>query len=249
MTAAPHRQAGQSLNEKLLDHLYDGVLFPVLLSLIFVIVAMIEWIHYFLGTSPDKWVSLFAALACCAWACWKVRGALGIAKQLRLGREGERAVGQFLERFRAEGFHIFHDVVTNDANIDHVLVGSRGIYTIETKTLSKPVRGECRIVANSEGVKVNRILMDRNPVIQAKAQAAWLKHFFGDVGFKVAVQPVVVFPGWFVEPTDFEALGAWVLEPKALPAFIERRSNQIAESDARALALALSSYIRSQAKL
>lgn len=38
--------------------------------------------------------------------------------------EGERAVGQFLEQLREQGFHVFHDVVGTGFNVDHVLVGS-----------------------------------------------------------------------------------------------------------------------------
>lgn len=245
----PLRLPGQSLETQLDDYVTDHALLPIVAATFMVGMAFMEWSRYWNQSPPMPWLVTAMAAAVCAYAAWKVWRAKKQVRQLRQGRDGERAVGQFLERFRMDGFQIFHDVVTNDANIDHVLIGPRGIFTIETKTLSKPVRGECRIVANHEGVTANGLKLDRNPVIQAKAQAAWLKHYFGDADFKVSVQPVVVFPGWFVEPVDFNAIGAWVLEPKALPAFIERRAEVISESDVSSLSLALANYIRSQAKL
>ena len=249
LKAPPLRLPGQSLETQLDDYVTDHALLPIVGATFMVGMAFMEWSRYWNQSPPMPWLVTAMATAVCAYAGWKVWRAKKKVRQLKQGRDGERAVGQFLERFRVDGFQIFHDVVTGDANIDHVLIGPRGIFTIETKTLSKPVRGECRIIANHEGVTANGLKLDRNPVIQAKAQAAWLKHQFGDADFKVSVQPVVVFPGWFVEPADFNAIGAWVLEPKALPAFIERRAEVISESDVRSLSLALANYIRSQAKL
>jgi hypothetical protein len=45
-----------------------------------------------------------------------------------MAKDGEKAVGEFLERFREKGYRIFHDIVGGDFNIDHVLIGPSGIY-------------------------------------------------------------------------------------------------------------------------
>lgn len=136
-----------------------------------------------------------------------------------------------------------------DARIDHVLIGTRGLFTIETRTLSKPVRGECRITLNDGRLLANRMPLERDPVVQARAQARWLHAFLAESQFKVFVQPVVVFPGWFVEPFDMKALGVWVLEPKALDAFIENQRETLSRDEVKAMSSALTSYIRSQSAL
>lgn len=64
-----------------------------------------------------------------------------------------------------------HDEIGQGFNLDHVLIGSAGVFTIETKTLSKPVRGQARIKFDGERFLVNGFEPDRDPVIQAKAQA------------------------------------------------------------------------------
>jgi hypothetical protein len=55
-------------------------------------------------------------------------------------------------------------VPTGDANIDYVLIGARGLYVTETKTLSKPVRGECRIVVSDSRITANGRPLDRDPI-------------------------------------------------------------------------------------
>jgi hypothetical protein len=66
-------------------------------------------------------------------------------RAMRLGRDGERAVGQALEQLRRYGYRVFHDILGPNWNIDHVVIGPGGIFTVETKTLSKPLRGRAVI--------------------------------------------------------------------------------------------------------
>ncbi len=141
---------------------------------------------------------------------------------------------------------MFHDVPNENSNIDHVLVGPRGIFTIETKTISKPARGECKVRIAGAKIYANGVLMTRDPLIQAKAQARWLSNFMAEAQFKTFVQPVVVFPGWFVEPFDMKSEGVWVLEPKALDRFVEREPERLTRDEVRAMSSALSSFIRSR---
>jgi len=80
-----------------------------------------------------------------------------------------------------------------------------------------------------------------NPIDQAAAQAAWLPRLLKEFTERnFPVRPVLVFPGWFVEPVDPETIGrAWVLEPKALPEFIEREPESIAPRDVAIVAFHL----------
>jgi len=142
-------------------------------------------------------------------------------RKLKLGREGEKAVGEFLDRFREKGYRVFHDIVGGDFNIDHVLIGNTGIYTIETKTISKSLKGSNNITYDGEKVMIGKFDLDRNPIVQAKAQANWLKELINDLtGKEIRVQPVVLYPGWFVNKMP-KGAKVWVLNPKALPKFLE----------------------------
>jgi hypothetical protein len=44
-------------------------------------------------------------------------------RSLRLAAEDEKAVGQFLEGLRERGYRVFHDVVGDGFNVDHVRIG------------------------------------------------------------------------------------------------------------------------------
>lgn len=50
------------------------------------------------------------------------------------GAEGEEAVGEILEGLRERGWYVIHDVSFGRGNIDHIVVGPGGIFTIETKS-------------------------------------------------------------------------------------------------------------------
>lgn len=244
--ARPLRAAGQSLTNQLDDVLYDHALAPLLIAIFSCVFASVEWIRYVLKTPPVPVFASICAALVVIWAVFKIKRSMKLAEQIKLGRDGERVVAQYLEWFRSSNFFVFHDVPNGDANVDHVLIGPKGVFTIETKTHSKPVRGECRVSVVNGEVRANGLVLDRNPLVQAKAQANWLKGFLAESQFKAHVWPVVAFPGWFVEPFDTRATGAWVLEPKALNKFIENEPERLSREQVQAMASALSSYIRAQ---
>jgi hypothetical protein len=246
---APLRVAGESIDAQLDEVIHSELLSPYILAAFMALLALMEWFRFYTEMKPNPWLfSVVAALAV-AYAFFRMRRGYWIAKQLKLGRSGERAVAQYLERFRAKDFFVFHDVPSGDANIDHLLIGTKGIYTIETKTLSKPTRGDARIRVHDQSILADGHVIDRNPIVQAKAQAGWVYNFFTDCGFKKFVQPVVVFPGWYVEPCDMKSIGVWIIEPKALDSFIERRQETLTPDEVRAMASAVSSHITSQSAL
>lgn len=240
------RLPGQSLSQQLDDLLLDQIAPALMIALFMVVVAGLEWWRYLTDAKPNPLVYSIVALVMIGYAVYKVLRHKKAIRQLRQGRDGERAVAQNLERFRAAGFYVFHDIPSGDANVDHVLIGPQGIYSIETKTLSKPLRGDCKIQVTPEAVYANGHKLDRNPVIQAKAQAGWLRAFFAEYDFKAPVWPVVAIPGWFIETYDSREIGAWVLEIKALKGHIEKQRERLTPDEVKALALALGSYIDSK---
>jgi hypothetical protein len=50
------------------------------------------------------------------------------------GAEGEETVGKILEGLREKGWCVIHDVSFGRGNIDHIVVGPGGVFTIETKS-------------------------------------------------------------------------------------------------------------------
>ena len=63
----------------------------------------------------------------------------------------ERAVGQTLEALRRKGYRVFHDLIGEGFNLDHVIISEHGVFSVETKTYSKPAKGGCKIIYNGDG--------------------------------------------------------------------------------------------------
>ena len=141
LKALPLRLAGQSIDEEI--HRIQSEEIGVYISVIVLVLAMaaFEWYKYFRDLPPRPVAISLGASIIIIFCLIKVFRYRKSIRSLQLGRDGERAVGEFLERLREKGYRVFHDIVGGDFNIDHLLVGETGIYTIETKTISRPGRG------------------------------------------------------------------------------------------------------------
>ena len=165
-------------------------------------------------------------------------------RALKLGRDGEKAVGQFLEKLREQGYRVFHDVVGNGFNIDHVLIGPAGVFTVETKTRSKP-GGDARVVFDGEAIQVAGMEPDRDPVFQARAQASWVRELLSEsTGRRFSVRGVIVYPGWYVDESRFRGNSVWVLEPKRLPMFLGQEPARLSQEDIHLAAFHLTRFVR-----
>ena len=242
----PLRSPGQSLEEERRKLFEDKLETPFVLALFFTFLAALEWWRYYMKRPPSPVIYTAAAIlfvAFVAWRIWKVRPQM---HALRQGAEGEKVVGQFLERLRENGYQVFHDLIGDGFNVDHVLIGPAGVFTVETKTWSKPNSGEPRIKFDGEQLTVAGREPERNPVVQARAQTGWLKGLLAEsTGRQFEVFPVVVFPGWYIEQNNDSLKNIWVLEPKALAKFLGNEPQCLTPEEVKLASFHLSRFIRS----
>lgn len=238
----PVRVAGQFAAEQIQAYLDDKAYPMVVLAVVPSVLAVVEWSRWYMELPPQPVHATVLAVICWVVVLAWLPNHKKRLRAMRQGLEGERAVAEYLDRFRDRGYHVFHDVPGDSFNVDHVLIGPTGVYTLETKTISKPSRGPDRVTFHGESVRVAAKKPGRDPISQAKAQACWLSELLGRPGGrKVAVQPVVLYPGWFVEklPKGFKV---WVLEPKALEGFIGRESEKLSPDEVKTLAWQMKQY-------
>lgn len=247
LKARPLRLPGQSVDEELERVLEDKVrsrLFVILFSFVF---ALMEWWRWYFDVSPNPLLYSLFFIITAAVASPGLMRAIKSARRLKLGRDGERAVGQVLERLLANGYHIFHDVPGDGWNIDHVIVGPGGIFTVETKTLSKPEKGRAAIQYGGDTLLKGGVDLG-SCLDQAKAQATSLRRLVGEsLGRTYPIQPTIVFPGWFIEASSGAQNEVWVLEPKALLKWVRGSRKALDPEQVREVRRAISQYVRESA--
>jgi Nuclease-related domain len=218
----------------------------VMLATFPAILAVVEWAHWLMNTRPNPWISSALAVSAVVYSTYRLRATRRRLNQLTLGLQGERIVAEILDSLREKGAAVFHDIPSDGFNIDHVVISDRGVYAIETKTLSK--RPRATVSFDDDGrIIVDGRRLDRDPLVQSQIAANWLVSMLkSSTGKSFSVRPVVLFPGWWVESVKSPAApDTWVLNPKALSRFIEREPTRLQESDFRLAAYHLERYVRS----
>ncbi|MGA2452688.1 MAG: nuclease-related domain-containing protein [Solirubrobacteraceae bacterium] len=138
------------------------------------------------------------------------------------GATGEEHVGELLEELSERGWRVIHDASLGRGNVDHILIGPPGIFTIETKSHPGPVR-----VTRVHGETLS----------QAQAQRRAIERVTG-----LEVEPLIVFSRAWVDRPMARRKGVRVvparmllrylskLEPRLPPEEIERAHTLVAQA-------------------
>jgi hypothetical protein len=244
----PLRNAGQSLEEEITKNIEDGMFTYYLSVAIFIMLAVSEWIKWYFQQPPSPIMLSIIAVLITIFSAYKINKLAKKIKLLKQGRDGEKAVGQYLELFREQGIKVFHDIVGDNFNIDHVLVSNKGIFLIETKTYSKPLKGKSEIFFDGQSLSINGKIYNDN-IIQVTAGALWLSNLIEELtARKYQIYPVILFPGWYVKMTNKFQSNIWVLNPKSLNKFINNQKEILSSEDVKLVSNHIGRYIRSTEK-
>ena len=136
------------------------------------------------------------------------------------GATGEETVGRLLATLEGSGdWRVIHDVNTGRGNIDHVVVGPGGLFTIETK--SHPGR-----------VSVDRI--DERWLKQAYAQRKWLER-----ATQHEADALLVFSRAYLDRPIARRRGVLVLPSRMLCEHLRRRQPVLSSERVDAIRTAL----------
>jgi hypothetical protein len=133
------------------------------------------------------------------------------------GARGEQKVGEIVDALADDGWFAIHDVAFGRGNIDHIVVGVGGLFTIETKSRKRPIRPDW---VSDEHLR------------QAFAEAMSLERV---TGYKV--QPLLVFSdAWLIGGKGMaRRKGVVILTARTLDAFFARQKPQVSVDRARAV--------------
>lgn len=243
----PLNNPAQSL-EKRRSEILDDKLMPLLvMAAMMLAMTFLEWMRYFNPKSPNPIIWSLMTLIFIIYVIWRIWRFWPELRNLKLGIEGEKAVGQYLDKLREKGYQVFHDLQGEGFNVDHAIIGPTGVYSVETKTLSKITGDANKLYFDGVNIVVNGNVLERNPIGQAKAQADWLERvLLSCSGEKVKVWPTVLFPGWYVENEQRAFREVWVLEPKAFEKFLDNEQKVLSKEKIDFLSNNLARFLREQ---
>ena len=248
----PLHNPGESLVEQRFDLMFDQILPHLLAAIMFIILSGYVWAIQ-LGWIPVRAEAVTViTIGWCIYTFWKFKKVMKQVRLMNRGLAAEKAVGQFLEQFRAKSYAVFHDipVKTGDKkfNIDHLLVGPKGLFTIETKYRKKPLSGECKVKYDGTQISINGQAPNRDPIAQALGQASWVQDYLKSCTAlaSVPVTPLVVFPGWYVDYLQAGNAKVKVTNEQLIWACIQSSPHQLAPHDAKLVESRLTDYIQHQ---
>jgi Nuclease-related domain len=139
------------------------------------------------------------------------RYVLPLVERRDRGATAEEHVGSLLEGLPAGSWYVIHDASFGRGNIDHILIGPAGLFTVETKSHPGPVR-----VGRVHGATIR----------QAQAQRDAIQHVMD-----MRVEPLLVFSRAWVDRPLARRKGVRVLPARVLIAHLRKRKEVLSPAE------------------
>jgi hypothetical protein len=154
---------------------------------------------------------LFAELALLVSMFAISRYVLPLVDRRDRGASAEEHVGSLLEALDAREWRVIHDASLGHGNVDHILIGPPGVFTVETKSHPGPVR-----VGRVHGATLR----------QAQAQRDAIERATG-----CGVEPLLVYSRAWVDRPQARRKGVRVLPARMLVGYLQGRAGTLSRSD------------------
>lgn len=194
--------AGEQLRKRVEDH-GDEILLS--LTMLFFIgpllIALwaskyVPWTQVRLNFWDYVLVAMYVGVAVAA--IWRIHKHANLRRIANAGLQAELYTAQELNRLMALGCTVLHDVPGERFNIDHVVIGPRAVYVVETKSVRKP-KDDYKVIYDGERLHFPGF-SDSKRLEQARRQAEWLaKHLRQVLNRPIPVVPALALPGWWIE--------------------------------------------------
>jgi hypothetical protein len=193
----------------------------------------VDWTRVRLGFGD--WLLITAFLVIAGYAILLI---FRNGKQRRMANAGLQAelyTAQELNRLMALGCTVLHDVPGEKFNIDHVVIGPRAVYAVETKSVRKPRATEAKdhfkVVYDGKSLRFPDFT-NTQKLHQTKRQAEWLSAYLRQaIGQSVPVIPALALPGWWIDSGQAAAPEVRVFNPAGRGAqFMAERAGSVLDA-------------------
>lgn len=163
------------------------------------------------------------------------------AKDADRGAHAEEVVAEKLQDL-PDGYHAFHDIAFDGFNIDHVVVGSGGIFLVETKSHSGTVD------AKGDTLLLNGAQPPKNFLSQTWSQTYQLRDFLKKQTSKEwTVKPILCFTRAFVKVHQ-PVKGVVVVNKKYLTTYLSQQQESLNPGDIETITRIMQWWISKQNK-
>lgn len=180
-----------------------------------------------LGVTSNGWVEIMGlaifSLLLMLFIGLRLMRIIDSKNMMLLVHESRMATRRVLDPLLKEHYRVFHDVVSDQFSIDHLVVGPKGVFAIQTH--AKPVsankqRSDDRIVTYNGRELFFPKGSDHGIVEDAQMNAEKLSQWLtGQTEEPVAVRAIISLPGWKVRRTSSE--GMPIVNPKQFASLFE----------------------------
>ena len=139
------------------------------------------------------------------------RYVLPLVERRDRGATGEEQVGGLLDELSGGEWRVIHDASLGRGNVDHILIGPAGVFTVETKSHPGPVR-----VGRVHGATLR----------QAHAQREAIEDITG-----VSVEPLIVFSRAWVDRPLVRRKGVRVVPARMLLGYLAKRRPKLSKEE------------------
>ena len=247
----PLRRAGQSLEEER-DRIFDdevSIYAAYICTMLGVVI--VTWFNYLFPSKISLVVITLMGIGAVLFSIFKILILKKQFKHIKLGLEGEKYMGDLLDELKQSGNYVLHDFVDEKGNIDHIIVNKNGVFVIETKTLSKPTDGSSyKLKYDGQTISyLDGAPLPKQPFDQAQSCARALREFISKkTGENCWVQPIVVFPRWFINsqtaPYNKTQHKVWVCNPKNIKDLVNEPTGSKGLDSVEKVYNELADYIR-----
>jgi hypothetical protein len=144
------------------------------------------------------------------------------------GASAEEHVGSLLEALPRDEWRVVHDASLGHGNVDHILIGPAGVYTVETKSHPGPVR-----VGRVHGATIRQAQAQRDAIAQATG---------------MSVEPLLVYSRAWVDRPLARRKGVRVLPARMLVGHVSKRAKTLSGNDVAGAHARLEQALRDHAR-
>ncbi|MBR3070388.1 nuclease-related domain-containing protein [Fibrobacter sp.] len=238
------RVQGESLQRKI-DADYEQYFCIWGFFLAFFVLTVYIWLFYFgvwnitLGLAITFSVFTFGVLV------YGIRKSLKLIRHMRncyKGMEGERLVGEMLNKLSCDSIRVFHDVCGDCFNVDHLIISTRGIFTIETKHYDRK-KGYKFLYQDGKLLFNGRVC--KTLLNQMDGEANFISEKLESLcGRNYPVQKVAIIVGAYIENPARDFSRYWILNESGFPKFFSNAKESLSIDEVRSIANQVTEWLK-----